>query len=362
MIYLFLYPLKDLFFGFNVLRYITFRTVAATVTAFILSIILGKILIPKFANLKIKEKIRKNDSVKLDDLHRHKEGTPTMGGVFILLSIIFTVILWTDLTNKFILLSIFTCLYLGALGFRDDFLKLKTQSSKGLSVKTKLFWQITLGLIIGTFLYLDPKFSLDLSIPFFKNLIIDLGIFYIFFTAIVIVGTSNAVNITDGLDGLAIGCVIIAALAIAVLSYISGNIKFSGYLFLPYIEGAAELTVFCGAILGASLGFLWFNCHPAEVFMGDVGSLALGGTLGAIAIFIKKELLLFLLGGIFVIEALSVILQVSSFKFRKKRIFKIAPIHHHFQFLGWDESKVIIRFWIIAIILALLTLATIKLR
>lgn len=362
MIYLFLYPLKDLFFGFNVLRYITFRTVAATVTAFILSIILGKILIPKFANLKIKEKIRKNDSVKLDDLHRHKEGTPTMGGVFILLSIIFTVILWTDLTNKFILLSIFTCLYLGALGFRDDFLKLKTQSSKGLSVKTKLFWQITLGLIIGTFLYLDPKFSLDLSIPFFKNLIIDLGIFYIFFTAIVIVGTSNAVNITDGLDGLAIGCVIIAALAIAVLSYISGNIKFSGYLFLPYIEGAAELTVFCGAILGASLGFLWFNCHPAEVFMGDVGSLALGGTLGAVAIFIKKELLLFLLGGIFVIEALSVILQVSSFKFRKKRIFKIAPIHHHFQFLGWDESKVIIRFWIIAIILALLTLATIKLR
>ncbi|MBM3252545.1 MAG: phospho-N-acetylmuramoyl-pentapeptide-transferase, partial [Candidatus Omnitrophica bacterium] len=199
-------------------------------------------------------------------------------------------------------------------------------------------------------------------IPFFKNLIIDLGIFYIFFTAIVIVGTSNAVNITDGLDGLAIGCVIIAALAIAVLSYISGNIKFSGYLFLPYIEGAAELTVFCGAILGASLGFLWFNCHPAEVFMGDVGSLALGGTLGAVAIFIKKELLLFLLGGIFVIEALSVILQVSSFKFRKKRIFKIAPIHHHFQFLGWDESKVIIRFWIIAIILALLTLATIKLR
>jgi phospho-N-acetylmuramoyl-pentapeptide-transferase len=362
MIYHFLYPLKDLFFGFNVLRYITFRTVMATVTAFILSLVLGKILIPKFANLKIKEKIRKNDSAKLDDLHRHKEGTPTMGGVFILLSIILTVLFWADLTNKFILLCLFTYLYLGILGFSDDFLKLKAHASKGLSVKRKLFWQVMLGLIIGTFLYFDPEFTLDLNIPFFKKLIIDLGIFYIFFTVLVIVGSSNAVNITDGLDGLAIGCVIISALSIAILSYITGHTKFSEYLFLPYVDGSAELTVFCGAIIGASLGFLWFNCHPAEVFMGDVGSLALGGTLGAIAIFIKKELLLLLLGGIFVIEAASVLLQVGSFKLRKKRIFKIAPIHHHFQFLGWDESKVIIRFWIIAIILALLTLATIKLR
>jgi len=362
MIYHLLYPLKDLFFGFNVLRYITFRTAMAAVTAFILSVILGKILIPKFRRLKITEKVRKQDSARLDDMHSHKEGVPTMGGVFILLSILLTVLLWADLTNKFILLSGFVCLYLGILGFLDDFIKLRKKSSKGLSFNTKLFSQIILGLIIGIFLYLDPDFSLKIDLPFFKKVSLNLGIFYILFAAIVIVGTSNAVNITDGLDGLAIGCVIIAAIAIAVLSYISGHAKFSEYLFLPFIKGTSELSVFCGSILGASLGFLWFNCHPAEIFMGDVGSLSLGGTLGAIAIFIKKELLLLLLGGIFVIEALSVILQVGSYKFRKKRIFKIAPIHHHFQFLGWDESKVIIRFWIIAIILALLTLATLKLR
>lgn len=334
----------------------------ASVTAFILSLILGKVLIPKFARLKIGEKTRKQDSLKLDDLHGHKEGTPTMGGVLILTSILLTVFLWADLTNKFILLSAFTCLYLGILGFIDDALKLKGKRPKGISAKTKLFWQIVLGLIIGTFLYLDPEFPLTLSLPFLKKIVLDLGLFYIFFAVVVIVGTSNAVNITDGLDGLAIGCVIIATLAIAILSYITGHMQFSDYLLLTYIKDSGELTVFCGAILGASLGFLWFNCHPAEIFMGDVGALALGGTLGAIAIFIKKELLLLLLGGVFVLEALSVMLQVGSFKFRKKRIFKIAPLHHHFQFLGWHESKVIIRFWIIAIILALLTLATLKLR
>ncbi|MFH1655113.1 MAG: phospho-N-acetylmuramoyl-pentapeptide-transferase [Candidatus Omnitrophota bacterium] len=362
MFYHFLYPLKDLFFGFNVLRYITFRSAMAAVTAFVLSLILGKILIPKFSRFKIGEKVLKEDSAKLDRLHRHKEGTPTMGGVFILLSILLTVLLWADLTNKFILLTSFVCVYLGILGFSDDLLKLRKRNSKGLSFNTKLFLQVILGLVIGTFLYLAPDFKSTLNFPFFKKAVFDLGIFYILFVTIVIVGTSNAVNITDGLDGLAIGCVIISALAIAVLSYISGHAKFSEYLFLPYIEGASELSVFCGSILGASLGFLWFNCHPAEIFMGDVGSLALGGTLGTIAIFIKKELLLLLLGGIFVIEALSVILQVGFYKLRKRRIFECAPIHHHFQFLGWDESKIIIRFWIVAIILALLTLATIKLR
>lgn len=362
MFYHFLYPLRDLFFGFNVLRYITFRTAMAAVTAFVLSLILGRVFIPRLSSLKIREKVKKQDSVILDNLHSHKAGTPTMGGVFILLSVFITVLLWADLTNKFILLSLFVSLYLGILGATDDILKLRAKVSKGLSAKAKLFWQILLGLLVGAFLYLDPDFSLELSLPFLKNVVIDAGIFYILFAALVIVGTSNAVNITDGLDGLAIGCIIIATLTIGVLSYISGNLKFSEYLFLPYIKDSGELTVYCGSILGAGLGFLWFNCHPAEIFMGDVGSLALGGTLGAVAIFIKKEFLLMLLGGIFVIEAASVILQVGSFKFRKKRIFKIAPLHHHFQFLGWDESKVIIRFWIIAIILALITLATLKLR
>jgi phospho-N-acetylmuramoyl-pentapeptide-transferase len=362
MFYNLLYPLKDLFFGFNVLRYITFRTAMASITAFVLSLILGRILISKFTQLKISERICKKDSVRLDNLHGYKEGTPTMGGVFIILSIFLTILLWADLTNKFILLSIFTCLYLGILGSIDDLFKIKRKSSKGISAKVKLFWQMILGLIIGVFLYLDPEFPLNLSLPFFKKVVINLGLFYILFSTIVIVGTSNAVNVTDGLDGLAIGCVIIAALAIGVLSYISGHMKFSEYLFLPYIKDSGELTVFCGSILGASLGFLWFNCYPAEIFMGDVGALALGGTLGVIAIFIKKELLLLLLGGVFVIEALSVVLQISSYKLRKKRIFKIAPLHHHFQFLGWQESKIIVRFWIIAIILALLTLATLKLR
>ncbi|MBM3248260.1 MAG: phospho-N-acetylmuramoyl-pentapeptide-transferase [Candidatus Omnitrophica bacterium] len=362
MFYHFLYPLRDLFFGFNVLRYITFRAAMAAVMAFALCFIFGKVFIPKFASYKIREKVKKNDSLKLDDLHSHKAGTPTMGGVFILLSVFITVLLWADLTNKFILLSLFVSLYLGVLGSTDDLLKLRSKVSKGLSAKSKLFWQLILGLAVGTFLFLDPNFSLELSLPFLKDVVINAGLFYILFIALVIVGTSNAVNITDGLDGLAIGCISIAALTIGILSYISGNLKFSEYLFLPYIVDSGELTVYCASILGASLGFLWFNCHPAEIFMGDVGSLALGGTLGAIAIFIKKEFLLVLLGGIFVIEAASVILQVGSFKFRKKRIFKIAPIHHHFQFLGWDESKVIIRFWIIAIILSLITLATLKLR
>ncbi|HOX55173.1 MAG: phospho-N-acetylmuramoyl-pentapeptide-transferase [Candidatus Omnitrophica bacterium] len=362
MFYHFLYPLRDIFFGFNVLHYITFRAAMAAVTAFVLCLILGQIFIPKFASHKIREKVKKEDSDKLDILHGHKAGTPTMGGVFILLSLFITVLLWADLTNKFILLSLFVSLYLGLLGAKDDLLKQKGKVSKGLSAKAKLFWQVLLGLIVGAVLYLDPNFSLNLSLPFLKNVVIDAGLFYILFAALVIVATSNAVNITDGLDGLAIGCISISALTIAILSYISGNLKFSEYLFLPYIQDAGELTVYCSAIFGASLGFLWYNCHPAEIFMGDVGSLALGGTLGAIAIFIKKEFLLVLLGGIFVIEAASVILQVGSFKLRKKRIFKIAPLHHHFQFLGWDESKVIIRFWIIAIILALITLATLKLR
>jgi phospho-N-acetylmuramoyl-pentapeptide-transferase len=256
----------------------------------------------------------------------------------------------------------FSTIWLGITGFIDDYLKYIRKKSKGLTATAKFTSQIILGLILGTVILLSPYNSTKLDIPFLKDVALELGIFYILFVIIVITGSSNAVNLTDGLDGLAIGNVIMVAFTFSVLSYISGHIKFSQYLLIPYIPGSGELTVFCASILGAGLGFLWFNCYPASIFMGDVGSLALGGALGTIALLIKKELLLIIVGGVFVLEALSVILQVGSVRLRKKRIFKIAPIHHHFQFLGWPESKVIVRFWIIASLLALLTLVTLKIR
>jgi phospho-N-acetylmuramoyl-pentapeptide-transferase len=253
---------------------------------------------------------------------------------------------------------------LAILGWVDDYVKLAQKGPhRGLAARTKMFYELTLGLCVGWYLYyFNPDMNPKLDVPFLKNVVIDLGIGYIFFVALVIIGTTNAVNLTDGLDGLAIGCVLIVSFTLAILSYVSGHLEFSKYLLIPHIPGAGELTVFCAAIIGASLGFLWFNCHPASIFMGDVGSLALGGSLGAIAVFIKKELLLGLLGGVFVIEALSVILQVASFKTRKKRLFKMSPFHHHLQLSGWHESKIIIRFWILGIILALLTLTTLKIR
>jgi phospho-N-acetylmuramoyl-pentapeptide-transferase len=260
------------------------------------------------------------------------------------------------------MLVIFATIWLGLTGFMDDYLKQIKKKSKGLTATAKFTSQIILGLILGVILFVNPSVNTKLDIPFFKSLSIELGIFYILFVILVITGSSNAVNLTDGLDGLAIGCVIMAAIAFSLLTYVSGNMKFSDYLLIPYIRGSGELTVFCAAILGAGLGFLWFNCYPASIFMGDVGSLALGGALGIVALLIKKELLLVIVGGIFVLEALSVILQVGSFRLRKKRIFKIAPIHHHFQFLGWPETKVIVRFWILASLLALLTLVTLKIR
>jgi phospho-N-acetylmuramoyl-pentapeptide-transferase len=248
------------------------------------------------------------------------------------------------------------------VGFADDYIKITKKASKGLSAREKLLWQLGLGIVIGLFIYLDPTTTTRLDLPFLKKAAIDIGLFYIPLVILIVVGASNAVNLTDGLDGLAIGSVLMVAFTLSILSYLTGHIKLSEYLFIPYVSGTGELTVFCAAIFGASLGFLWFNCHPAMVFMGDVGSLALGGTLGIIAVFIKKELLLVVMGGVFVLEALSVILQVASFKLRKKRIFKMAPLHHHFEKMGWPESRVIIRFWIIAIILALITLTTLKLR
>lgn len=362
MLYNLLYPLSDIIPVFNLFRYISFRASMAALTAFIISLILGPVIIDMMKRLQIGEKVIKADSQQLDELHKKKQGTPTMGGILILLAVFFSVFLWADIFNKYIIIAVLTTLWLGITGFIDDYLKQMKKVSKGLTAGAKFTSQIILGLILGIILFIDPQTSTKLDIPFLKNIFIDLGIFYVLFVIVVIAGSSNAVNLTDGLDGLAIGCVIMASLAFGVLSYVSGNIKFSEYLLIPYIKGGGELAVFCSAILGAGLGFLWFNCYPASIFMGDVGALSLGGALGTVALLIKKELLLVVVGGIFVIEALSVILQVASFRMFKKRIFKIAPLHHHFQFLGWQENKVIVRFWIIASFMALLTLVTLKLR
>lgn len=362
MFYHFLYPLRDLFFGFNVFRYITFRAAGAAITAFLLCVILGPAVIRKLKELKIGQVIRKEEAIGIYEMHRNKAGTPTMGGLLIVLAVVFATVMWADLNNKYVLLAILSTVWLCAVGFADDYIKLTLKKSKGLTAKSKFIGQIILGVFIGVFIYFDPQIQENLEVPFFKNLVMDIGIFYIFFTALVIVGSSNAVNLTDGLDGLAIGCTIMVALAYTVLSYITGNFRISDYLNITYIPGTGELAVFCAAILGASLGFLWFNSNPADVFMGDTGSLAIGGAIGVVAAFIKKELLLILVGGVFVAEAVSVILQVVSFRFFKKRIFLCAPIHHHFQMKGWGENKVVVRFWIISAILALLSLLTLKLR
>ena len=362
MFYNLLYPLHDLISVFNIFRYITFRSAMAALTAFIVSLLLGPFVIRKLKELKIGEKINKGDSQKLDEMSQNKNNTPTMGGILILAAVIFSTLLWADLSNKYIWVVLFSTVWLGITGFIDDYLKQIKKRSKGLSPKIKFTSQIVLGLILGVIFLLYFQNSLKLDIPFIKNIALDLDGLYIIFVILVISGSSNAVNLTDGLDGLAIGIVVMVALAFSILCYVSGNIKLSEYLLITYIRGSGELTVFCASILGAGLGFLWFNCYPASIFMGDVGSLALGGAIGTIALLIRKELLLVIVGGIFVVEALSVILQVGSFRLTKKRIFKIAPLHHHFQFLNWPENKVIVRFWIIAGLLAVLTIVTLKIR
>jgi phospho-N-acetylmuramoyl-pentapeptide-transferase len=362
MLYNLLYPLHEKISFLNLFRYLTFRASMAALTAFALSLLFGPLIIRRLKVLKIGERVIKKDSVRLDELHNGKQGTPTMGGIFVLIAVIFSTLLWVDMTNRLVHLALLVTLWLGTTGFIDDYLKQVKHVSKGLTATAKFSSQLILGLALGIILYFNPQQSTKLELPFLKDVSWELGIFYILLVVLVLTGSSNAVNLTDGLDGLAIGCVIIVALTFSVLSYVTGNIKFATYLLIPYIKGSGELAVFCSSILGAGLGFLWFNCYPASIFMGDVGALALGGALGIVAILIKKELLLVLVGGIFVIEALSVILQVGSFRLRKKRIFKIAPLHHHFQFIGWPESKVIVRFWIVAILLALLTLVTLKIR
>jgi phospho-N-acetylmuramoyl-pentapeptide-transferase len=362
MFYNLLYPLRDFVSAFNIFRYITFRAVMAALTAFVLSLIFGPLLIKKLKALKVGEKINKDDSSRLDDLHRHKQDTPTMGGILILGAVITATLLWADVTNRNIWIVLLSLTWLGVTGFIDDYLKQVKKKSKGINATVKLTSQIVLGLALGTIILLGAQQSVRLDLPFLKDVSLDLDGLYIIFVILVVAGSSNAVNLTDGLDGLAIGIVVMVAIAFSILCYVSGNFNLSSYLLVPYIRGSGELTVFCASIVGAGLGFLWFNCYPASIFMGDVGSLALGGAIGTVALLIKKEFLLIIVGGIFVIEALSVILQVGSFKLTKKRIFKIAPLHHHFQFLNWPENKVIVRFWIIAGLLALFTLVTLKIR
>ncbi len=359
MLYHLLYPLHTTFSVFNVFRYITFRTIYASLTAFFICFLLGPWMIRKLANMQVRQYIR-DDGPKS---HFDKAGTPTMGGTLILLSITASILLWSDLTNYYVWIVLFVIIGYGAIGFIDDYLMQVKKQSKGLTVRKKLLLQGIVALITGALVYASPNFSTEVTIPFFKNISPDFGWGYIIFAAFVIVGASNAVNLTDGLDGLAIGPVIIAASTYMIFAYVSGHVKIAGYLQLNYVSGAGELTIFCGALAGAGLGFLWFNAYPAQIFMGDVGSLSLGAFLGTVAVITKQEILLALVGGLFVIEALSVIFQVGFFKMTSgKRIFKMAPLHHHFELKGWPEPKVIVRFWIIAIALALLAMSTLKLR
>jgi phospho-N-acetylmuramoyl-pentapeptide-transferase len=377
MLYFILYQwLQRYFSPFNVFRYITVRTVYASLTAMFLAFVFGPWLIKKLREMQIGQYIREEGP----QAHQKKKGTPTMGGVLIVLSTLVPTLLWADLTNGFVLLVMFALLAFAGIGFVDDYAKVSKQQNLGLTSKQKFSLQLLVSFIIGIGLLglaTRSAYSTQLSIPFAKRLHPDLVVHaflsskhlwflgfvpFLVFVAIVITGSSNAVNLTDGLDGLAIGCTVIAAGALTVLTYVSSNYRWATYLDIAFTPRVAELTVFCGALVGASLGFLWYNAHPAEVFMGDVGSLALGGTLGTIAVIIKQEILLFFVGGIFVVEAMSVILQVGSFKLRGKRIFRMAPLHHHFELMGWSESKVIVRFWILALIFALFAVTTLKLR
>ncbi len=360
MLYYLLYPLSDLWFGFNVFKYITFRVVFAAVSAFLLCIFFGPPLIRLLALYKVKEKTFRREAPALQQFHGNKAGTPTMGGILIVAGIVISTLLWARLDNPYVWMALAATLWLGIIGFIDDYIKLVREDVRGLKSVNKFAGQIAVGFVVAMVLYFSAPEKTFLYFPFFKNLVINMGVFYVPFVIIVIAGSSNAVNLTDGLDGLAVGCLAMIAATYSVLSYVTGNFNVSAYLGVPFIPQAAEISVFCAAIVGASMGFLWFNSHPASVFMGDTGSLALGGAIGAVAVLIKKEILLVLVGGVFVAEALSVIMQVASFKLRKKRIFLMAPIHHHFQLKGWAESKITIRFWIVSAILSLLTLATLK--
>jgi phospho-N-acetylmuramoyl-pentapeptide-transferase len=364
------------FTPFRVFQYTTFRTAFAALTSLFLCLALGPWLIAKLREFQIGQYIREEGPKS----HMKKAGTPTMGGILIIISIVIPTLLWANLVNPYVWIAMFSLVSFGLIGFWDDYAKVRRKQNQGLTVKQKFGLQILAALIVGFMLlalHAQKNYSTSMSVPFFKSFKPDLLIdsmlrnwytyplafvFFFAFMVLVIVGSSDAVNLTDGLDGLAIGLMLIASFAMTALTYVTGHAQFAEYLDLARLPGASELTIFCSSMVGASLGFLWYNAHPAEIFMGDVGSLALGGALGVVAVLIKQEILLIFIGGVYVIEALSVILQVGSYKLRKKRIFKMAPIHHHFEALGWEESKIITRFWIAGLVMALFALTTLKLR
>jgi phospho-N-acetylmuramoyl-pentapeptide-transferase len=361
MLYWLLYPLRDSIGAFNVFRYITFRSALAAVTALVLSLGLGRFLIARLREMQVGQHIREEGPQS----HYSKKGTPTMGGILIIVSVVIPTLLWADLRNVFVWVAMVAMVAFGLIGFYDDYRKVTRKRNLGLTARAKFGLQVMVAGAIGTYLVWMSTFgafTTKLSLPFLKQWTPDLGWFYVVFIVVVIVGAANAVNLTDGLDGLAIGSSLVAAATFALLSYVVGNAVAASYLGLLNVKGTGELTVFCGALVGASLGFLWYNCNPAEIFMGDVGSMALGGAIGTVAVLIKQEILLVLVGGLFVMEAVSVIVQVASFRLTGKRVFRMAPLHHHFELKGWPEPKVIIRFWILAILFALMSLSTLKLR
>mgnify|MGYP006282384667 CR=1 FL=1 len=346
--------------GFNVFGYLTMRTILGVLTALAIALLVGPYMIRRLTHFKVGQQIR----VDGPQSHLEKAGTPTMGGALILVAVAAAVLLWGDLGNRFVQITFLVTMLFGVIGGVDDYKKLKYGNSKGLSARAKYFWQSVVALSAVVFLYATAQTPAEtaLLIPFFKDVLVDLGLFYVVLAYFVIVGSSNAVNLTDGLDGLAILPTVLVAGALAVFAYATGNVNFAEYLGIPFISGVGELTVFCGALVGAGLGFLWFNTYPAQVFMGDVGSLALGAALGIIAVLVRQELVLLVMGGVFVMETLSVILQVASYKLTGRRIFRMAPLHHHFELKGWPEPKVIVRFWIITVVLVLVGLATLKVR
>jgi phospho-N-acetylmuramoyl-pentapeptide-transferase len=346
--------------GFGVFKYLTVRGIMGVITAMAIALILGPTMIRRLNYHQIGQSVRNDGPAS----HLSKSGTPTMGGALILVAIILSTLLWSDLSNSHVWVVVIVTLIFGAVGWIDDYRKVIEKNSKGLPARWKYFWQSVGGFGVATFLYMnaDSNVVTGLYLPFINGMVVDMGIFFIVFAYFVIVGSSNAVNLTDGLDGLAILPTVLVAGALGIIAYLTGNIKFAEYLLIPYVQGTGEIIIFCASIVGAGLGFLWFNTYPAQVFMGDVGALALGAALGAVAVIIRHEVVLFIMGGVFVMETLSVVIQVASFKLTGKRVFRMAPIHHHFELKGWPEPRVIVRFWIITVVLVLIGLATLKIR
>jgi phospho-N-acetylmuramoyl-pentapeptide-transferase len=359
MLFHLLYPLHETYSFFNVFRYITFRTIYAAITALVICFVIGPWLIKKLRTLQIGQTIREDGP----DSHLSKKGTPTMGGILIIFAVTISTLLWANLTIGYIWLVVMVMLGFGLIGFLDDYRKFTHQNSRGVPGKIRLIAEIAIALFVALILYMKPGYNPAVTIPFFKTALPNLGWGYVLLSTFIIVGAANAVNLTDGLDGLAIGPAITCFMTYLLFAYFAGNVKIASYLQIPYVAGTGELAIFCGAIVGAGIGFLWYNTYPAQVFMGDVGALSLGGSLGTVALLTKQEILLAIVGGIFVIETFSVIFQVGWFKLTKgRRMFQMAPIHHHFELKGWPEPKVIVRFWIISILLALVAISTLKLR